>query len=152
METTREIRKIVVVDAPPEVVFKALTDEKELVQWMPREARIDPRVGGEYEFKYRWADRGLDTILHGKILQLESNRKLSYTWDAETPDHVRRISGAVVTWILDALPEGKTRVTLIHSGVGTQFSKDAEMGWNYFLGNLANYCKRGGSTLGSSTV
>ncbi len=28
-----EIRKAVVVDAPPEVVFKALTDEKELVQW-----------------------------------------------------------------------------------------------------------------------
>jgi uncharacterized protein YndB with AHSA1/START domain len=139
--TTEEIRKTIVVEAPPEAVFKALTDEKELVQWMPREAKMDARVGGEYEFKYRWADRALDTVLRGKILELEPNRRLSYTWDTETPDHQRRISGAVVTWLLDDLSEGKTRVTLIHSGVGKQFSKDAEMGWNYFLGRLASYSK-----------
>ena len=40
--TEGEIRKTIVVDAPPEVVFKALTDEKELVQWMRQEARMDP--------------------------------------------------------------------------------------------------------------
>jgi uncharacterized protein YndB with AHSA1/START domain len=38
--TEGEVRKAVVVDAPPEVVFKALTDEKELVRWMPQEDRI----------------------------------------------------------------------------------------------------------------
>ena len=27
-----------IVDAPSSVVFKALTDEKELVEWMPKEA------------------------------------------------------------------------------------------------------------------
>ena len=31
--TEGEIRKAIVVDAPPEVVFRALTDEKELVRW-----------------------------------------------------------------------------------------------------------------------
>src|SRR5579871_2762250 len=99
-----EIRKNVIVDAPPEIVFQALTDEKELVQWMPQEAKIDPRVGGELEFKYHWADRGLDTILRGKILELEPGRRLSYTWDAETKDHQPRVSGAIVTWILEPLP------------------------------------------------
>jgi uncharacterized protein YndB with AHSA1/START domain len=142
LETTEEIRKTIVVDASPEIVFKALTDEKELVQWMPREAKMDARVGGEYEFKYHWGDRNLDTVLHGKILELEPNRRLSYTWDAQTADRNPRISGSVVTWILDSLPEGKTRVTLIQSGVGKQFSKDADTGWNYFLGRLASYCKR----------
>jgi uncharacterized protein YndB with AHSA1/START domain len=136
-----EIRKSIVVDASPEVVFKALTDEKELVQWMPRQAKMDARIGGEYEFKYQWADRGLESVLRGKILEMEKNRRLSYTWDAETPDHVPRISSAIVTWVLDPLPDGKTRVTLIHSGVDTRFSKDAEMGWNFFLGRLQNYCK-----------
>lgn len=137
-----EIRKTVVVDASSEAVFRALIDEEKLIQWMPREAKFDPKVGGELEFKYRWADRGMDTILHGKVLEFEPNRRLSYTWDAETPDHVRRISGAVVTWILDSLPNGKTRVTLIHTGVNKQFAKDAEMGWNYFLSRLESYCKR----------
>jgi len=137
-----EIRKTVVVDASPEIVFRALTDEKELVQWMPREAKFDTKIGGEIEFKYRWAERELDTILHGKVLEFEPSRRLSYTWDAETPDHVRRISGAVVTWILEPMPDGKTQVTLIHRGVNKQFAKDAEMGWNYFLSKLTSYCKR----------
>jgi uncharacterized protein YndB with AHSA1/START domain len=151
LESLGEIRKTVEIEAPPEVVFKALTDEKELVQWMPKEAKFDARVGGEYEFKYHWADRGLDTVLRGKVLEFESNKKLSYTWDAETSEHSPRISGAVVTWILDPLPDGKTRVTLIHSGVVKQFSKDAEMGWNFFLANLGNYCKKVSGRSASAT-
>jgi len=136
-----EIRKSIVIDAPPETVFRALIDEKELVQWMPRQAKFDARIGGEYEFKYQWADRGLDTVLRGKVLELETNKRLSYTWNAESSDHSPRITSAVVTWLLDSLPDGKTRVTVIHSGVDAQFAKDAEMGWNYFLGRLQNYCK-----------
>ena len=45
--TEGEIRKTIMVDTPPEVVFKALTDEKELVRWMSQEATMDPRLGGE---------------------------------------------------------------------------------------------------------
>ena len=64
--TEGELRKTIVVDAPPKVVFKALTDEKELVRWMPQEAKMDARVGGEYEFKYHWAQRGLDAVATGR--------------------------------------------------------------------------------------
>jgi len=142
LETTEEIRKTIVVDAPPKIVFKALTDEKELVHWMPQAAKIDARVGGEYEFRYHWADRNLDTVLRGKILELEPNRRLAYTWDSQTVDRNPRIFSSIVTWLLDSPPDGKTRVTLIQSNVAKQFSKDADSGWNYFLGRLANYCKR----------
>jgi uncharacterized protein YndB with AHSA1/START domain len=141
LEATEEIRKSIVVYAPPERVFKALTDEKELVQWMPQIAKMDAREGGEYEFKYHWGDRNLDTILKGKILELEPNKKLSYTWDSQTVDRTPRISSSVVTWLLDGLPDGKTRVTVIQAGIVKQFSKDADSGWNYFLERLANYCK-----------
>ncbi len=142
MEATEEIRKSIVVDAPPERVFKALTDEEELVHWMPQAAKMDARVGGEYEFKYHWGDRNLDTILRGKILELEPDKKLSYTWDSQTVDSNPRISSSVVTWLLDSLPDGKTRVTVIQSNIAKQFSKDADSGWNYFLGGLSNYCKK----------
>ena len=141
MEATEEIRKSIVVDAPPERVYKAPTDEKELVHWMPQAAKMDARVGGQYEFKYHWGDRNLETVLKGKILELEPNKKLSYSWDSQTMDRTPRISSSVVTWILDGLPDGKTRVTVIQAGIAKQFSKDADSGWNYFLGRLANYCK-----------
>ena len=78
--TEGEIRKAVVVDAPPEVVFKALTDEKELVRWMTQEARMDPRLGGECEFKYHWAKEDLRSVATGKILELIPNKRLSYTY------------------------------------------------------------------------
>ena len=66
--TEGEIRKTAVVEAPPEVVFGALTDEKELVQWMPQEARMDPRLGGESEFRYKWAKGGLRSVDTGRYL------------------------------------------------------------------------------------
>src|SRR5207247_1395353 len=75
-----EVRKTIVVDAPPKVVFKALTNEKELVRWMPQEARIDPRRNGEYEFKYHWAEKGLHSVATGKILELIPDKRLSYTY------------------------------------------------------------------------
>ena len=66
--TEGEIRKAAVVDAPPEVLFRALTDEKELARWMPQEARMDPHLGGECEFRYNWAKEGLRSVATGRYL------------------------------------------------------------------------------------
>jgi uncharacterized protein YndB with AHSA1/START domain len=52
-----ETRKRIDIDAPPSVAFKALTDERELVRWMPKEAKMHASVGGDHEFKYYWAER-----------------------------------------------------------------------------------------------
>ena len=134
------MRKTVTVDAPREMVFEALTNEKELVKWMPQEAKMDPRVGGDYEFKYRWAARGLETVLKGKILELVPNERLSYTWDSRTTTGTDRIMHAVVTWLLEDVPGGKTKVTLVHSNVAEQFRQDAESGWNHYLSQLQKYC------------
>jgi len=145
--TEGEIRKTVVVDAPPEVVFKALTDEKELVRWMPQEARMDPRLGGEYEFKYRWAEKGLHSVATGKILELIPNKRLSYTYvltrsgsgtseaDSLFPD----VTNSVVTWTLDALPDGKTRVTMVHSGLTKEAYERFDGAWGYWTGQLARH-------------
>jgi uncharacterized protein YndB with AHSA1/START domain len=140
-----EIRKDVVVDAPPEVVFRALTDEKELARWMTQEARMDPRLGGECEFKYRWAAKGLHSVATGKILELVPGKRLSYTYvltrsgsgtgDADSlfPD----VTNSVVTWTLDALPDGKTRVTMIHSGIAKKAYERFDGAWGYWTAQLA---------------
>ena len=147
--TEGEIRKTVVVDAPPEVVFKALTDEKELVRWMPQEARMDPRLGGEYEFKYHWAKKGLHSVATGKILELIPSKRLSYTYvltrsgsgtseaDSLFPD----VTNSVVTWTLDALPDGKTRVTVVHSGMTKGAYERFDGSWGYWTGQLARHGK-----------
>ena len=40
-----EIRKTIVIDASPEVVFKAITEPEELTQWFPDQAILESRVG-----------------------------------------------------------------------------------------------------------
>ncbi len=117
-------------------MFNALIDAKELVKWMPNEAKMDPRVGGDYEFKFHWAARGLDTTLKGKILELVPNERISYTWDSRTAGGEDRIRRAVVTWLLEELPGGKTKVTLVHSNVSKEFLQDAESGWTHYLSQL----------------
>jgi uncharacterized protein YndB with AHSA1/START domain len=129
-----ETRKSIVIDAPSPVVFKAITDEAELVQWMHKEARMDLRVGGEYEFKFYWAEANITGVAKGKILELIPNKKISYTFDATYPGFDRRVEGTVVTWTLDELPEGKTKVTLVHTGVDWA-------GHTYWLQRLESHCR-----------
>src|SRR5437870_10128710 len=147
--TEGEIRKTVVVDAAPEIVFKALTDEKELVRWMPQEARMDPRLGGEYEFKYHWAEKGLHSVAIGKIIELIPNKRLSYTYvltrsgsgtsgGNSLMDH--EVAASVVTWILDALPDGKTHVTVVHSDITKEAYGAFDGAWGYYMGQLARHC------------
>lgn len=134
-----EITKSVLIDAPASVIFKALTDEKELVQWMPRGARMDARVGGEYEFSFYSAAKDLETTATGRIVELVPDRKLVYTFASS-----RDIAGAppsLLTWTLDECPDGKTRVTLVHSGI-TGDSFHLFLGWGYYLDQLSVHCAR----------
>jgi uncharacterized protein YndB with AHSA1/START domain len=143
--TQGEVRKAVVVDAPPQVVFKALTDEKELARWLTQEARIDPRPGGEYEFRYHWAEKDMHSVATGKIIELIPDKRLSYTYvidrsgsgdsgaDSLFPD----VADSVVTWTLDALPDGKTRVTLVHSGIPEGAHDRFDGAWGFWTGQLA---------------
>ena len=51
-DNDREIRKIVIIDAPVEMVFRAIIDEKELIDWFPDLAVLEPKVGGKVRFTF----------------------------------------------------------------------------------------------------
>ena len=51
-EETIKIRKSIVIDASPEVVFKAITDPNELTNWFPDNAIFDGRIGGKVRFTF----------------------------------------------------------------------------------------------------
>src|SRR5262245_45189011 len=74
------------LDAPPERVFRALTEPKELLAWWGEEAEshttsweLDLRLGGN------WRSRGADKscgawTIWGEIIELDPPRVLAYTW------------------------------------------------------------------------
>ena len=75
-----EIRKTIVIDASPEVVFSAITEPEELTQWFPDQAILVPKIGGKVRFVTlkeihpEWKlDR--DYISEGTIQEFVPNKK-----------------------------------------------------------------------------
>jgi uncharacterized protein YndB with AHSA1/START domain len=134
-----EITKSVLIDAPASVIFKALTDENELVQWMPKRAKMDARVGGEYEFNFYRASDHSETIAKGKIVELVPNRRVVYTFASSMGGLGPNPS--LLTWTIEESSGGKTLVTLVHSGIPEK-SFNLFVGWGFYLDQLAAHCPR----------
>lgn len=101
---TGDVHHTVEIDAPRSVVFEALIEPEQLNRWIASNAVIEPRVGGAFEIGW---GAGVGPL---KILELMPNEKLAYSWAGE-PEQ----PATVVTWTLEG-SEGKTRLTLVHSG------------------------------------
>lgn len=130
---------------PVEKVWKAITERAEIVAWYKEISDFKPLVGEEFDFFTVGASGS--SAQHCKIVDIEENRLLRYTWSY--PD--RQIGESVVTWEL--IPRGNvTSVKLTHSGLsnhqrgGQGFSMQLfESGWHDILGkSLANYLERVG--------
>jgi uncharacterized protein YndB with AHSA1/START domain len=82
-EETMEIKKSIIIDASPEVVFNAITDPNELTRWFTDQAILDPKVGGKMKFSFFKTDseyRQMDYFPEGTITEFIPNKKLSYSW------------------------------------------------------------------------
>ena len=111
------------IDAPPERLFEILTRPENLKRYIGENPVVELEVGGNYSFG--WEDDGPQ-----KILEIEKNRKLSYSWEyPNEPD-------TVVTWKLEG-SGGKTRLTLVHSGFAPDRNmEDYQIGWLHFLNRM----------------
>jgi uncharacterized protein YndB with AHSA1/START domain len=141
------------VEAPPEKVFRALTDRGQLMHWWgqsgPCKASLwefDARVGGKWRFEAadqtgRLVINGIsDFKAHGEILEFDPPRVLAYTWfgnwhqDPSRPTKVR--------WELSSKGKG-TLVKVTHSGLAQEAAarKDYSGGWPGVLEYLRKYCE-----------
>lgn len=138
-----EIRKTIVIDASPEVVFKAISDPKELTNWFPDQAILEPRVGGRMNFSFykKYSEKNdQGRYPEGTIVEFIPNKKLSYTWEIHSiPDFPK----SVVTWELEEIDINKTRVNLMHTGIKSdKIFKETDAGWTYFSNELVKYCEK----------
>jgi uncharacterized protein YndB with AHSA1/START domain len=138
-----EIRKTIIIDATPEVVFKAITDPNELTHWFPDQAILEPKVGGKMKFSFFKTDsqyRQMDYFPEGIISEFVPNKKISYTWqEPNIPDFPKTI----VTWDLERIDNDKTRLRLLHTGFSPdEIARKHNEGWSYFLSELTKYCQK----------
>ncbi len=132
-----QIRHTILINAPREKVFAALTTPEHLKQWFwAPDPQVEPRVGGRYSLGWSY-EIGGKKVAGGpsKILELIPNEKLVTDWpdwrgDASVPFQK-------VEWLLEDAAPGKTKLTIIHSG----FTRAADLsdypfGWAGFAGAL----------------
>ena len=101
------VRRSIDLDAPLEEVWKAITEESMLRDWLAPEVEIDPREGGEIACRYEDGEER-----RGTVELVEEAERLSFEWhrDGGAPSRVEFLVDAVA---------GGTRLTVIESQPST---------------------------------
>jgi len=139
------------VSAPPERVFKAISDAGELKRWFTSPEcpvkfwKMDARVGGHYSYatgKGSIAVNGVSEFeCHGEILECDPPRLLVYTWIGNWHDQPG--ARTVVRWELTATSNG-THVRVTHSGLTNLpvARKDYTGGWPGVVEQLKKFVEK----------
>ena len=119
------------IAARPETVFAYFTDPARYVQWMGREATLEPVPGGAYRVGIT---DGVDAA--GEFVEVDPPRRVVFTWgwthDQAVPPGSSRV---VVTFEEEA---GGTRVRLRHSGLPDDGQREHHRaGWAQYLQRLS---------------
>ena len=76
-DSAMEVERETILEADPERVWEALTNEALLSEWFAERARLDPWEGGEVEFDCADGER------RGTVRRVEEERELAFTWSRE---------------------------------------------------------------------
>jgi uncharacterized protein YndB with AHSA1/START domain len=104
-EKARWVERETLVEASPEEVWEALTEEDRLEEWLAPEVELDPVEGGEI------AVRDGDGERAGTVETIEERERFAFTWSRPGEGE------SFVEFTIEALPGG-TRVTVIETPIG----------------------------------
>jgi uncharacterized protein YndB with AHSA1/START domain len=126
-ETSTATRTVTVerdIPFPAEKLWRALTQPHLIAEWLMKND-FKPNVGEKFTLSGDWGS------VDCKVLEVEPNKTLSYTWDAMGLE-------SVVTFTLTPTSTG-THLRVEQSGFRsdqTQAYNGATFGWQNFLGKL----------------
>jgi uncharacterized protein YndB with AHSA1/START domain len=99
------VERETLVEASPEEVWEALTDEDRLQEWLAPEVELDPVEGGEI------AVRDGDGHRTGTVETIEESERFAFTWSRPSEGE------SFVEFSIEAVPGG-TRVTVVETPIG----------------------------------
>ena len=120
----------------PEKVWRALTDPALVAEWLLPVIGLELEPGASFTFKTQ-PYPGWDGTVNCRILEIEPQRKLSYTWAVPFLD-------TVVTFTLTPTASG-TRLYVVQSGFKPDQRREfggARYGWKMMGGKLLNLLER----------
>ena len=134
------------IAAPPERVFQASTDPRQLVQrWGQKGMYRTTRCEADLRVNGKWKSKGVmangDTFeVGGEYLEVDPPRRLVYTWRASWMSDLP----TTVRWELEP-HEGGTLVKIHHSGFAgnAEAAKNHSQGWQLVLGWIQGFVGKG---------
>jgi uncharacterized protein YndB with AHSA1/START domain len=130
-------------DAPPEVVWKAITDKDDMKQWYFDLPEFESEVGFEFRFAAGPPD-GKQYLHICEVTETVPAEKLTYSWRYDGYDGISYVT-------FEIFPDGdKTRLKLTHSGLESfpadnpDFAKENFVaGWTDIIGrSLKDFLQR----------
>jgi uncharacterized protein YndB with AHSA1/START domain len=114
--------------APPEEVFRHLTDPAAMIRWMGQHAILKPVPGGAFEVDINGVP------VRGHYLEIDPPRRVLVSWgvagSASMPP-----GATEVEFTLTPTPVG-TRLRLVHRGLPPGQEEIHATGWRHFLARL----------------
>ena len=136
--TATETRSVVVereIPHPSEKIWRALTQPHLIAEWLMKN---DFKSAVDHRFKFRMDPQpNWDGVVDCRVLVVEPNKTLSYTWGALGLE-------SVVTWTLTPTRTG-THLRMEQSGFRPdqpQAFQGAKYGWQTFFANLERILAR----------
>jgi uncharacterized protein YndB with AHSA1/START domain len=136
--------KEILLDAPVERVWKAITDKDDMKQWYFDIKAFSAEPGFEFQFTAGSEEKLFVHLC--KVTEVVQNKKLSYTWRYEGQKEETLVS-------FELFPEGnKTKLVLTHEGLeklpqDKDFARENFIaGWNQIIGtNIKEYLEKQGA-------
>jgi uncharacterized protein YndB with AHSA1/START domain len=141
------IEREVFISAPPDVVWRTITEPDQIVQWFSDEADVELKAG--YEGALTFTDRGSKepTVVQLTVEAFEPARSFSYRWTYE-PGVVPGEGNSVLVEFFLIAENGGTRLRVVESGLEAldwsqeqkeEYEADHNRGWAQHIGDLAEY-------------
>ncbi len=136
----KSVKQRYFLKAPPDRVFKALTEPSLLRKWFVASAKFSPRTGGNYTFSW-----GGEMSQSGKVLSFVRDKSLSLSWPQVQRGKPLGMTRA--TFRLKPKDDG-TILDVNHTGfrTGVLWNENYAAvcsGWAYFMLNLKSVLQHG---------
>ena len=126
----------VIIESPPDQVFKALTEQQGLASWWTTHAKAEPTVGSNAEFRFM----GGQFVIKMQVTKLDPGRSVDWITQQGAPDW----ASTRVTWELTPAENG-TKLLFGHRDFASAEGSlpNTSYNWAVYLTSLKDYLEKG---------
>lgn len=131
------------IKATPERVWEGITSEEFTSRYF-HSTRVESDLKPGSPFLYHSDDRSA-VLVEGEVIESDPPRRLVTSWHMLYDPALKADPPSRVTWELEAVADGLTKLTVIHDGFEseTETYRQTAGGWMWILSNLKTLLETG---------